>query len=66
MGLSCQKQYTNGNSNPDSNCLTTSKHLEIDASELSMLLSGIDLASVKRRKRYVAPDLPTTNPSAVA
>jgi transposase len=42
------------------------KHLEIDASELSMLLSGIDLASVRRRKRYVAPDLPTTNPSAVA
>jgi hypothetical protein len=40
--------------------------LEIDASELSMLLSGIDLASVKRRKRYVVPDPPTTDPSAVA
>jgi transposase len=35
-----------------------SKHLEIDASELNLLLSGIDLASVKRRKRYVAPELP--------
>ena len=34
------------------------KHLEIDASELNLLLSGIDLASAKRRKRYVAPDLP--------
>jgi transposase len=26
--------------------------LELDATELSLLLSGIDLASVKRRKRY--------------
>lgn len=34
------------------------KHLEIDASELNLLLSGIDLASAKRRKRYVAPELP--------
>ena len=34
------------------------KHLEIDASELNLLLSGIDLASVKRRRRYVAPELP--------
>lgn len=42
------------------------KHLEIDASELNLLLSGIDLASVKRRKRYVASELPSTNPSAVA
>jgi transposase len=36
-----------------------SKHLEIDASELNLLLSGIELSSVKRRKRYVAPLLPT-------
>ncbi len=26
--------------------------LELDATELSLLLSGVDLASVKRRKRY--------------
>jgi transposase len=42
------------------------KHLEIDASELNLLLSGIDLASVKRRKRYVAPVLPNTNLPALA
>ena len=42
------------------------KHLEIDAAELSLLLAGIDLASVKRRKRYVAPELLNANPSAVA
>ncbi len=41
------------------------KHLEIDTSELNLLLSGIDLASVKRRKRYVAPEIPNTH-SAVA
>ena len=29
--------------------------LEIDAGELSMLLSGIDALVVKRRKRYVRP-----------
>ena len=33
------------------------KHLEIDASELTLLLAGIDLASVKRRPRYVSPDV---------
>ena len=43
-----------------------SQHLEIDASELHLLLSGIDLASVKRRKRYVAPQLPSASSSAVA
>lgn len=43
-----------------------SKHLEIDASELHLLLSGIDLASVKRRKRYVAPELPGASSAAVA
>lgn len=43
-----------------------SKHLEIDASELHLLLSGIDLASVKRRNRYVAPELPSASSSAVA
>lgn len=34
------------------------KHLVMDASELHLLLSGIELSSVKRRKRYVAPTLP--------
>lgn len=43
-----------------------SQHLEIDASELHLLLSGIDLASVKRRKRYVAPEIPSASSSAVA
>lgn len=33
------------------------KHVVMDASELNLLLSGIELASVKRRKRYVAPNL---------
>jgi transposase len=36
-------------------------HLVIDASELNLLLSGIELSSVKRRKRYVAPPLPTAS-----
>ena len=27
-------------------------HVEMDATELTLLLSGIDLKSVKRRKRY--------------
>ncbi len=31
------------------------KHLVIDASELNLLLNGIELSSVKKRKRYVAP-----------
>ena len=42
------------------------KHLEIDAAELNLLLSGIDLASVKRRKRYVAPELHNANPRVIA
>lgn len=29
--------------------------IEIDAVTLSMILAGVDLASVKRRKRYVRP-----------
>ena len=33
------------------------KHVVMDASELNLLLSGIELSSVKRRKRYVAPNL---------
>lgn len=31
-------------------------HVEVDATTLSLLLSGIDLASVKRRKRYRPPE----------
>jgi transposase len=34
-----------------------SKHVVMDATELSLLLSGIELSSVKKRKRYVAPEL---------
>jgi hypothetical protein len=33
-----------------------SKHIIMDASELNLLLSGIELSSVKKRKRYVAPN----------
>ena len=33
----------------------TSTQLIMDAAQLHLLLSGIELASVKRRKRYVAP-----------
>ena len=29
------------------------KHLELDATELAMLLSGVSLSTVKRRKRYI-------------
>jgi hypothetical protein len=32
-------------------------HLIVDPTELQAILSGIDLATLKRRKRYVAPDL---------
>ena len=32
------------------------KHVVMDATELNLLLSGIELSSVKRRKRYVAPN----------
>jgi transposase len=36
------------------------KHLVIDASQLNLLLSGIELSSVKKRKRYVVPETMTT------
>lgn len=32
---------------------STSAHIEIDAAELVLLLEGIDVESMKRRKRYV-------------
>ncbi len=31
------------------------KHVIIDVAELQSILSGIDLSSIKKRKRYVAP-----------
>jgi transposase len=34
--------------------------LEIRATDLAMLLDGVDLASVKRRKRYQRPAAPNT------
>jgi len=37
------------------------KHLVMDASELHLLLSGIDLSSVKKRKRYATPKLEGNN-----
>ena len=33
------------------------KHVVMDATELNLLLAGIELSSVKRRIRYVAPNL---------
>ena len=33
------------------------KHVVMDATELNLILSGIELSSVKRRIRYVAPNL---------
>lgn len=30
-------------------------HVELDATEVAILLTGIDLASVKRRRRYALP-----------
>lgn len=32
-------------------------HIIMDASQLNLLLSGIELSTVKKRKRYVAPQL---------
>jgi transposase len=43
-----------------------SKHLIIDASQLNLLLSGIELSSVKKRKRYVAPPLEGSSSGATA
>jgi len=31
------------------------KHVEMDATDLAILLAGIELASVRRRRRYRAP-----------
>lgn len=40
-----------------------SNHVEIDITELALLLTGIDLSSAKRRKRYV---MPGTTPELVS
>jgi transposase len=37
------------------------KHLVMDTTQLHLLLTGIELSSVKRRKRYVAPELAITD-----
>ncbi len=42
------------------------KHVVIDTTELQAILSGIDLASLKRRKRYKAPNLSETSKTSVA
>lgn len=42
-------RYQRPSVQPDAN------HVVMDASELHLLLTGIDLSSVKRRKRYVSP-----------
>jgi transposase len=39
-------------------------HVVMDASELHLLLSGIELNSVKRRNRYVAPQIACTTNEA--
>lgn len=42
-------------------------HVEIDATDLALLLAGIDLSSVKRRLRYHGPAaLPETHPAAAS
>lgn len=47
---------------------TESSQLEIDATELGLLLTGIELSSVRRRRRYstpaiAAPSTPGASPS---
>jgi hypothetical protein len=40
---------------------SNSKSLIIDHAELSMLLTGIDVSNIKRRKRFdVPPEIPST------
>jgi transposase len=41
---------------------SNSKSLIIDHAELSMLLTGIDVSNIKRRKRFdIQPDIPATH-----
>jgi transposase len=35
------------------------QHVELDTTEVAILLTGIDLASVKRRRRYTLPPVST-------
>lgn len=44
---------------------TDGKHVIVEPAELQSILSGIELSSIKMRKRYVAPNLANTH-SAVA
>jgi transposase len=37
--------------------------VEMDATDLALLLAGIELASVKRRPRYAVPDAPRAAPA---
>jgi transposase len=42
-------------------------HVEIDATDLALLLAGIELSSVKRRPRYQSPAaFPETQPAAAS
>jgi transposase len=48
-------------------CEPDSPHLEMDATDLAILLAGLELASVKRRRRYscdIASPSPTPAPCA--
>ena len=36
------------------------EHIEMDAADLALLLSGIELTSVKRRRRYALPNARST------
>ncbi len=40
----------------------TAPHIEIDTAELVLLLEGIDVSSMRRRKRYVGDTRKTGNP----
>ena len=53
-------QHPQPQKNSQKNSQNSSKHIIIDSSELNLLLSGIELSSVKKRKRYVAPKLDDT------
>lgn len=42
------------------------KHVVVDPAELQSILSGIDLSSIKKRKRYVAPNSLQQEPKIVS
>lgn len=45
---------------------TESSQLEIDSTELGLLLTGIELASVRRRRRYKSPTLTAPSTSGAS